>query len=74
MTTPNLDAMDESDLLAFAKMNRKARKQHTRELAHYADTKASAMQHRSRGNIEAALLYEDLCERIYRRLPEHCRW
>ena len=46
----------------------------TRNLAHYAYNKATAMRCRLKGDITAALMYEAICERIYNNLPEYARW
>jgi hypothetical protein len=43
-------------------------------LAAYADLKASAMELRAKGDIEAALSFERTCETTYRKLPEWARW
>jgi hypothetical protein len=53
------------------------RKGYTRlakQLAHYASNKATAMECRLRGDIQAAGIYEAICERIYTALPEDLRW
>lgn len=46
----------------------------TKDLGNYAANKATAMQCRLRGDINAALMYEGICERIYNDLPEYARW
>lgn len=46
----------------------------TRSLGHYAANKGTAMRCRLRGDIQAALVYEHICEDIYSRLPEFARW
>jgi len=46
----------------------------TRNLAHYAINKATAMDCRSRGDVAAALIYEGICDRIYDRLPHYAQW
>lgn len=43
-------------------------------LAHYACNKAVAMGLRTKGQIDRALVYEHVCDRIYDRLPEYARW
>lgn len=43
-------------------------------LAAYAVNKATAMTCRARGDIQAAQIYEGICERIYADLPEFARW
>lgn len=44
------------------------------DLAAYASNKATAMQCRLRGDIETALMYEGIADRIYARLPEFAKW
>lgn len=46
----------------------------TADLANYAANKSTAMSCRLRGDISTAEVYEHICERIYRRLPEWARW
>lgn len=46
----------------------------TKQLGHYAVNKATAMRARLDGNVQTALIYESICERIYSRLPEWGRW
>lgn len=43
-------------------------------LASYAQTKAKAMRARVDGRINAALLDEEDCEAIYKRLPDAAKW
>jgi hypothetical protein len=43
-------------------------------LAHYASNKATAMECRTRGDIDTARMYETICERIYSSLPEYAKW
>jgi hypothetical protein len=45
-----------------------------RNLGHYASNKAAAMLSREMGNIQAALIYENICERLYNKLPTFARW
>lgn len=87
---PNLDAMTSEDLRAFwlstngVRPIRKARElfparptayvSTTKDLGHYASNKATAMECRLRGTIDAASMYEDICERIYQKLPVYARW
>lgn len=42
-------------------------------LSHYAWNKLTAMECRMRGDITAAVIYEDICDRIYAALPEWAR-
>lgn len=41
----------------------------TKDLGHYAGNKAMAMKLRLDGDIQTALMYESICERIYASLP-----
>ena len=43
-------------------------------IGHYACNKSVAMDCRLRGDIQAALIYEHICENIYDRLPDYARW
>ena len=43
-------------------------------LAAYARTKARAMQDRASGEIDAALVQEEQCDRYYHTLPAWARW
>jgi hypothetical protein len=45
-----------------------------KDVANYASNKATAMQCRMRGDMQAAGIYERICERIYEDLPEFARW
>jgi len=86
---PNFDAMDHDDLMDYwVKMRHPSRRMAeevvgdrrpgytllARDLAAYAATKAAAMTCRVRGDIEAALVYELICEIIYKDLPVDLRW
>jgi hypothetical protein len=86
---PNLDCMTDSDLAAFAESPlrepvRKARAMFPErprgyvtaryDLNHYAWNLKAARYCRTRGDITGAQVYEDICERIYARLPEFARW
>ena len=42
----------------------------TKDLGYYASNKATAMSCRLRGDINAALMYEEICDRLYRQLPD----
>ena len=46
----------------------------TRDLGHYACNKAVAMDRRLNGEIDAALIYESICDRIYIDLPHWAKW
>lgn len=43
-------------------------------LAAYACNKATAMRCREYGDVQAALVYELICDGIYKRLPQWARW
>jgi hypothetical protein len=45
-----------------------------RDLGLYAANKAAARLSREMGDIETARMYEDICERIYNRLPSYAKW
>ncbi len=85
---PNLDCMP-SDNECFTFWNKhqngrayrelfpqggKGTKRAAADLAAYASNKGAAMGCRRRGDIQTALTYEDICDRIYDRLPEFARW
>lgn len=46
----------------------------TKLLCGYANSKAMAMRVRAEGQIDLALKYEAVCERLYKLLPEFARW
>lgn len=86
---PNLDDMTHEDITHFALVyQRPSRKDAQRligdrrkgfttlcgSLSGYAWNKATAMTCRMKGDIQAALVYEQICESIYNRLPEDLRW
>lgn len=86
---PNLDSMSEKELMAFwmkyqnhqKRTDAKAlvgdRKGYTRlaaQLGAYAINKATAMGCRLKGDISAALVYEQICDNIYKKLPADLRW
>jgi len=87
---PNLDAMDPKALLEFWFTTNRVRPirtaraifpacpqeyvRATKDLGHYASNKATAMHCRMRGDISTASMYEDICERIYQKLPAFARW
>lgn len=89
MNVPNLDAMTDSDLMAFWKRYSRPSRKDAEELigdrrkgfttiagrlAGYAANKATAMTCRARGDIQAASVYECICDSIYERIPEDIRW
>lgn len=84
---PNLDAEEATALLIFWNRHQGGRNARdlfpeggkgtlraTADLANYASNKATAMQCRRRGDITAALMYEDIADRIYNDLPSFARW
>jgi len=90
MNTPNLDCMttDPDVLWAFAESLRAPRKSAARlfpdkprgyvrataQLKAYAYNKATAMRCREKGDVQAASIYETICDRIYSELPEYASW
>jgi hypothetical protein len=84
---PNLDAMSANELMDFWFKHQSGRGHPelfpgrgkgvvtaTHNLASYASNKATAMQCRIRGEIESAMMYEGICDRIYAKLPDFARW
>jgi hypothetical protein len=84
---PNLDAVPADELMRFWNNYQSGRnatsmfpakpkgyKSATGDLANYASNKATAMQCRIRGEIDTALMYESICDRIYAKLPEYAKW
>lgn len=85
----NLDSMPADDLMALWDQTNSVRPikfarelfpnrpkgylQATRDIGNYAANKATAMQARVRGDIETAMMYENICSRIYKRLPDYAR-
>ena len=45
-----------------------------KDCANYAANKATAMRCRLRGDIDKALMYERIADRIYDDLPEYAQW
>jgi hypothetical protein len=87
MTVPNLDTMTADELLTFWMTHQQGRRAHhlfpdggpgtriaTRQLANYASNKATAIRCRLTGNIDVALGYEQIADRIYKELPAWARW
>lgn len=87
MNVPNIDCMSLSPgpLRLYAmKLSRRLRRLSPRRravieatynlLILYSRTKADAMECRLAGNIPQAMHLEDVCDRIYRQLPEKARW
>lgn len=65
-SVPNLDALDETDLLTEQLA--------LEDLTAYAHHKRMAIVNRKAGHIEVALKQEKWCDEIYKRLPEKYRW
>ncbi len=86
----NLDALDQEELWTFwsaAKGVRPVKAARElfperpkgyvtafRSLGNYAANKATAMSCRLAGDVNAALTYERIADRIYAELPEFARW
>ena len=83
----NLDAMDASEIMPFWNKHKRGRnyrdlfpqggkgsRNATADLANYASNRYTAMQCRNRGDIQGAIMYENICDRIYGALPEHARF
>ncbi len=82
---PNLDAMDHDELMEFWMKHQRGRRRKdlglsgpgsvntTGDLACYAVNKATAITCRLRGDINAAVIYEGIADRIYSRLPDSAR-
>jgi hypothetical protein len=45
-----------------------------KDVANYAANKAAAMRCRLSGDVQTALMYEGICNRIYDKLPSYARW
>ena len=45
-----------------------------RTLRNYAANKATAMKLRAEGKIATAMIYEQICDRLYDDLPDFARW
>lgn len=87
---PNMDAMTQDQLAAFARMYFNPRPDEAvkltgqaepetamdiaKLLAVYANNKAKAMESRLKGDIGTALRHEEECDKIYDRLPDEVRW
>lgn len=86
---PNLDCCSPEELMAFwGRYHRASRRDAealvgdrrpgytavAATLANYACNKATATQCRLRGEVQAAEIYEDACDKIYARIPKDLRW
>jgi hypothetical protein len=45
-----------------------------RDIRNYLWNKVTAMTCREEGKIAEALMYEDICDKIYKQLPHKIRW
>ena len=63
---PNMDAMDTDDLAALEWT--------LDQLSKYADHKRRARALRVKGDIQAALSWEQACQNVYISLPVWARW
>jgi len=83
----NLDCMESDDLMAFWMKHQRGRgyrtffpnggkgtKTATGDLAAYAANKATAQTCRKRGDIQAAMIYETICDNIYNDLPDFAKF
>lgn len=83
----NLDAMSREELLSFWMKHQSGRnyrelfpeggkgsKKAAGDLANYASNKATAMSCRVSGDIERAMMYESIADRIYAVLPAFAQW
>jgi len=74
----NLDCMSFDELIEFwsSKIPKKGEKDNHEKMLirRYAFNKAIAVDNREKGNIETALFYEKICDKIYEKLPEREKW
>lgn len=87
---PNLDCLNVAELRELTKLttgnrpintaralfpnNVVGRVRAVKDINAYAWNKITARWCREAGDIESALKYELICERIYQRLPDFARW
>ena len=62
----NPDVADPRDLRAWAV--------HLARVGVYCTTKAEAMTYRANGDIRAAAFRDNICDQIYKSLPDDWRW
>lgn len=86
LNIPNFDTMNHDDLMSFWMRHQHGRGRKllgltgkgsvntTGSLAHYAANKAAAITCRLRRDIQAALVYETICDNIYSSLPTEVKW
>lgn len=70
----NFDALDVDDLYTWVDRWDDSRNPDARRLSRYVHPAIAARIARKRGDITAAKIHEDYCDRIFRNLPEHLRW
>jgi hypothetical protein len=46
----------------------------TKDIANYCWNKLTAMRCRKEGHINRAMMYEEICDKIYKELPEYAKW
>ena len=66
LQAPNLDCVSPEELLEYEGV--------FHLLANYCRLERMAMKERLLGNIDPALDYERVCQRIYLELPKEVRW
>jgi hypothetical protein len=84
---PNLDCVPTEELMAFWNTHQSGRayrelfpqggkgtKRAAADLANYASNAHAARYCRERGDIGTAVMYENICDTIYRGLPAFARW
>ena len=84
---PNLDVIDLDELRYFFNVHKTGRKHAelfpakplgaaavSKDLAAYAISALDARTERAEGRIEQALIYERICQDIYRKLPGWAKW
>ena len=71
---PNLDCYVSPDEAAEAAKEIREVSKGLDLLASYAKVKARAMQFRLDGKINQALVQEQICDRIYKQLPDWAKW
>lgn len=89
MAIPNFDGMSKDELMEFWARYHRPKHKDAEELvgdrspgftlvaakaANYACNKAVARTCREKGDIQAAELYESVCERLYKEIPKELRW
>lgn len=80
----NLDDMSKEQLILFyqyAEFHQRSFSNHLgvsvdalKNLKRYAINKSTAMSCRLDGSIKEAMEYEEICDKIYSKLPDELRW